>query len=96
MNFSEEQIQELARDARLTLTPEEVARYASDLQALAELASVLLEIPMPDEGAVGDPTSGTVALREDLPLPCPSREALLRSAAHSRDGYLVVPRAVED
>lgn len=96
MKYSEEQIRELARDARLALTDAEVARYTKDLQLLAELAEVLCEIPTPSREADEGAMSAKTALREDVVYPCLSREELLRVSPRSRDGYLVVPRTVEE
>lgn len=98
MDISKERITELAHAAQIGLSPEETARFAEDLTALTALADALLEIPMNKEGRETDGIDAVslAALREDRVAPCLPRETALHAAPHSRDGYFVVPRTVED
>jgi aspartyl-tRNA(Asn)/glutamyl-tRNA(Gln) amidotransferase subunit C len=96
VTYTKEEIRALARDARLALTEEEIARYAEELGALASLAEVLCEIPLSGERTCDDGALFAESLREDRVAACPPREELLRVSAKSRDGYLVVPRTVEE
>lgn len=97
MRISEEQLRELARAAQLSLTDAEVGSFADDLESLFSLADVLKEVPLRASERGGDTVSASMnMLREDLPHPCLPREELLRAASRQRDGYIVVPRAVEE
>lgn len=93
MSLSEKEVAELARSARLTLTAEELTRYAHDLEALEDLASALL-VPFAYELAPCEPIQFD-DLRRDFVAPGPSRDELLSLAPSQKDGYFAVPRAVE-
>lgn len=96
MKYTEEQIRELARDARILLTDREAAQYADELEQLAALAEVLCEVPTAE---TRDGTSRCLSmadLRSDTAVQELSRDALMRMSARSRDGYFTVPRAVEE
>ncbi len=87
-------IRHLAKLARLRLTPEEEALYASQLgsvlghfRALAEA-----ELPAVDE-ARAVPES---ALRSDEPGPVVGPETVTRISPASKDGQVSVPRVVDD
>ncbi len=95
MKITEEEIAELAKAAQITLTDGEIADFAADLSALTELADALLAHPL--QSTVSPVASeATDPMREDRVAACLPRELLLRSASACRDGYLAVPRALED
>lgn len=96
IKFSEEQTRELARAAQIALTDAEVAAFAGDLERLFLLADALLDIPLTADAERDAAFADMNGLREDKPISCLPREALLRAAPRQRDGYVVVPRAVEE
>ena len=96
IKFSEEQTRELASSAQIALTDAEVSAFAGDLEKLFSLADALLDIPLTADAKRDAAIADMNGLREDTPISCLPREALLRAAPHQRDGYIVVPRAVEE
>jgi aspartyl-tRNA(Asn)/glutamyl-tRNA(Gln) amidotransferase subunit C len=90
-----EQVEHVARLARLSLTEEEAERYTSQLAAILEFADQLQELDVSDV----PPTSHVVpihnVLREDEERPGLSREAALAGAPDSEDGQFRVPAILE-
>ena len=95
MKYTEEQVRELARDARILLTDREAAQYAEELGQLADLAEVLCEVPLAEGQGETAQCLSMNDLRADTVFQDFSRDALLSLSPRSRDGYFVVPRAVE-
>ena len=93
--MTEEVIKELAHVCRLTLTEAEIVSYAQDLAALETMVSVLTEEKKenPDCPEEGCPLC---ALREDRVVPYLDLEGLLANVPATLDGYIRVPRAVEE
>ncbi len=96
IKFSEEQIRELASPAQIALTDAEVSEFAGDMERLFSLADSLRDIPLTADAERDAAFADMNGLREDKPIPCLPREELLRAAPCQRDGYIVVPRAVEE
>jgi len=96
MKMTEEQIVALAKAAQIALTDQEVCAFTADLSALHDLADALLAYPLQSQDRVPAALTEASPLREDLVQTCLPRDLLLRAAPVCRDGYLVVPRAVED
>jgi aspartyl-tRNA(Asn)/glutamyl-tRNA(Gln) amidotransferase subunit C len=86
-----EQVLHVARLSRLELSDDEVGKMAT------ELSTVLGHIEKISELALDDvpPTSHVVevanALREDVPVPCLSRDVVLAQAPAVQDGGFLVP-----
>ena len=92
--ISEQEMIALAYACRLSLTPEERAQYARDLEALEALAGVL---PQAEGSALRKRRACALGeLREDAVVPSPLREEMLANAPMQTDGYMVVPRTVEE
>lgn len=94
MKVSEQTVMELAKACRLSLTEDETVQYARDIDSLETLAAALFTA----EGDSGDwrealPLS---AWRTDEAVSRSQRDALLKSAPHAADGYITVPRTVEE
>ena len=92
--LSEETVEELARVSCISLTREETARYCRDLNALEEMASVLLTLSPGEAWETGVALSQS--LRPDEKAEGISCEAVLQVAPCSSNGYIVVPRTVEE
>ena len=94
MRISEQQMTELAHACRLSLTPEEIVQYARDLEELEAIASVL---PASFVSAKRQEDACTLMqMRDDRVLPCLSGEAMLQNTPVAADGYILVPRTVEE
>ncbi len=96
MAISIEEVQHVAKLARLELNESELLVFQSELNALLghfqDIASIDVEGVLPQPHAV--------ALRnvwsEDQPHTSLSREAALQNAPRSRAGLFVVPSIIED
>lgn len=87
-------VRHLAELANLGITEGELDRYAADLTALAELASVLEDTKRCEEAFENAiPMS---RLRADEVGECLSREVLLSAAPMRDEETFLVPRAVEE
>ncbi len=87
-------IRHLAKLARLRLTPEEEALYASQLGSVLGHFRALAEADLPaaDEARAVAESS----LRADEPGPVLGPDAVTRIAPASKDGQISVPRVVDD
>jgi aspartyl-tRNA(Asn)/glutamyl-tRNA(Gln) amidotransferase subunit C len=94
--ISREEVQHVARLARLHLTDEEVERMRQQLDAILAYIDKLRELPL--EGV--EPTAHAVPLvnvmRADALAPSLSHEAALANAPDRADAFFRVPRIIED
>ena len=88
-------ISHVARLARLALTDDELDRYRSQLGVILEHAARVQEV---DTGGL-EPTSHPLNLasrfRPDVVEPSLDRQEVLDQAPEVRDGYIVVPPALD-
>ena len=83
-------LDQLAALACLELSAEEKEGLTADMEAIVAFAAGL---PAIDGDLVDGQTALDVSeLREDVCLPCLSREEVLAPAHTKRDGYITVPR----
>jgi aspartyl-tRNA(Asn)/glutamyl-tRNA(Gln) amidotransferase subunit C len=86
-----EQVEHVARLARLKLTDEEVERMASELSGILEHVERISQLDLDDV----EPTSHVVAvenvLRPDEPRPSWSRDEILERAPDPANGAFRVP-----
>jgi len=88
-------IDHLAKLARLSLSAEEKALYASQLGQILGHFQTLAQADLPataDGACVVDES----VLRSDEPGPILGAEVVTRIAPASRDGQIAVPRVVDD
>jgi aspartyl-tRNA(Asn)/glutamyl-tRNA(Gln) amidotransferase subunit C len=94
--ISREEVQHVARLARLHLTDEEAERMREQLDAILAYIDKLRELPV--EGV--EPTAHAVPLvnvmRDDTPVPCLPQEAALANAPDRAGEFFRVPRIIED
>jgi aspartyl-tRNA(Asn)/glutamyl-tRNA(Gln) amidotransferase subunit C len=94
--ITREQVEHVARLARLGLTPEEIERMQTQLSRILEAIETLREV---DTSHVG-PTAQVIALenvmRYDVVTGSLEREAALGNAPQREDGYLRVPTVLEE
>lgn len=98
MALSPAEVRRIAALARLTLTPEEEARFAVQLGAILEHVESLRALdvsgvpPMTHAlAAEGRPP----ALRDDVPAPCLSPDEALANAPAREGTFFKVPRIIE-
>jgi aspartyl-tRNA(Asn)/glutamyl-tRNA(Gln) amidotransferase subunit C len=94
--ISREEVQHVARLARLHLTDEEAERMREQLDAILAYIDKLRELDV--EGV--EPTAHAVPLvnvmRDDALAPCLPQEQALANAPDRADEFFRVPRIIED
>jgi aspartyl-tRNA(Asn)/glutamyl-tRNA(Gln) amidotransferase subunit C len=94
--ISRDDVQHVARLARLHLTDEEAERMREQLDAILAYIDKLRELDV--EGV--EPTAHAVllvnVLRDDVLAPCLTQEAALANAPDRADEFFRVPRIIED
>ena len=94
--ISREEVQQVARLARLHLSDEELERMREQLDAILAYVDKLRELDV--EGV--EPTSHAVPLvnvmRDDAVTPCLSQDAALANAPDRAGEFFRVPRIIED
>lgn len=89
MDITLARMEQLARLARLTLTPQEGEALQGQLEQMVGYLHTL----SPVQGEQATPQQACV-LRCDQQCPCPDGEKLLSQAPQVRDGYVVTPKSV--
>ena len=96
MQISREQVEQLARLARLELNDTEKEAFA---RQLTEIIGYVDRLKTVDPGARSRGTGvvgAIAAFREDIVRPSLPREEALRNAPEQEDGYFRVPRILDD
>ncbi len=88
-------IAHVARLARLGLDARELDIYRRQLSVILEHAARVQEVATADLEPTAHPLGITNAFREDQVRPSLDRDEVLSQAPESRDGYFVVPPALE-
>lgn len=95
MSLTEEEVKKIAKLARLSLTPEEVGHYQSQLVKILDYVAELSRL---DTSGV-PPTASVLGLsnvmREDLPKPFKDAEKLLANAPEREGPYYKVKKVIE-
>jgi aspartyl-tRNA(Asn)/glutamyl-tRNA(Gln) amidotransferase subunit C len=95
MAISREDVEHVARLARLGLDDQEVERLTSQLAHILDAMQALGQL---DTSAI-PPTAQVIPLqnvmRDDVSRPCLSPEDVLRNAPATRDGQFLVPPVLE-
>ena len=88
-------IAHVAKLARLDLSPDELEGYRNQLGVILEHAARVQSLEGEPEADVTHPLGMSNAFRDDEVRPSLDRAGVLASAPESRDGYFVVPPALE-
>lgn len=88
-------IAHVARLARLALGPEELESYREQLSVILEHAARVQALDTSGVEPTAHPLEMTNAFRPDETRASVSRDEVLSQAPESRDGYFVVPPALE-
>jgi aspartyl-tRNA(Asn)/glutamyl-tRNA(Gln) amidotransferase subunit C len=88
-------IAHVGRLARLGLTETELEHYRDQLSVILDHAARVQELEGEPEVNVTHPLGLVNAFRPDEVRPSLDREEVLQSAPETRDGYFVVPPALE-
>ncbi len=95
MSLTREQVLHVAKLARLTLTEEEVGKFAGQLSAILQHAEQVMALAAEDV----PPTSHAIPIknvfRPDVAGECLTQEKALSTAPESEQGRFKVPRIIE-
>lgn len=95
MALTQQEVEHIARLARLELTGEQKARYREQLSAILDYIAKLRQLDTKDV----PPTAGggltQMILRPDVPRPSLSTEALLKNAPQAEDDQFKIPPVFE-
>lgn len=95
MPLSLEEVEHIARLARLELTGEQKARYRGQLEAILDHVAKLGELDTQHVPPTASPSAGGSPLRADEPRPGLSKEELLKNAPEQADGQFKIPPVFE-
>ncbi len=91
-NFTEEQVKELSKLARIDLTEEETHEIAHDLKMVLDYGELLHEVDVSNLSPRSHlEPQGLATLREDFPQEQIEREAFLSNAPEQVGGMIRVP-----
>jgi aspartyl-tRNA(Asn)/glutamyl-tRNA(Gln) amidotransferase subunit C len=88
-------IAHVARLARLALDPDALERYRAQLGVILEHAARVQELDTDGVEPTSHPLGFTNAFRPDEVAPSLDRDEVLAAAPDARDGYFVVPPALD-
>jgi aspartyl-tRNA(Asn)/glutamyl-tRNA(Gln) amidotransferase subunit C len=96
MALSREEVEHIARLARLELTGEEIELFQRQLSDILDYAARLSALDTSDIPPTASVLPVRAVLRADEPAEPLPRDALLRNAPRPQDGQFRVPPVIED
>ncbi|SHF12321.1 aspartyl/glutamyl-tRNA(Asn/Gln) amidotransferase subunit C [Seinonella peptonophila] len=91
MSISKEEVQHVAKLARLTLTPEETTSFTQQLNQILDYAEALKELDTDGVKPMSHPMPEHNRMREDQVIPSIERELALANAPEQEEGMFKVP-----
>lgn len=95
MPLSLQEIEHIAKLARLELTEEQKARYREQLEAILDHVARLQELDTKDVPPTASVSVGQMPLRVDEPRPGLARDDLLKNAPHQEGEQFKIPPVFE-
>mgnify|MGYP006189028747 CR=1 FL=1 len=95
MAINRENVQHIARLARLRLEPDEVETYQGQLSAILDYVDKLEQLDTADVEPTTHAVPLAMRLREDVVEQRLSRDEVLSNAPDEADGHFRVPKVVE-
>jgi aspartyl-tRNA(Asn)/glutamyl-tRNA(Gln) amidotransferase subunit C len=96
MAISREEVEHVARLARLELTEDEVERFRGQLSAVLERAERIQALELDDVAPTAHPVDIANVWRADAVVPFEDIAAILANAPLLEDGRFRVPQILED
>ena len=96
MAISREELEHVARLARLELTEEEIELFQVQLGAVLERAKRIQNLPLDDLPPTAHPIDLTNVFRQDVVEPSPLPDQILENAPQREGDLFRVPRILED
>lgn len=95
MPLSPQEVEHIAKLARLELTDDQKARYRQQLEAILDHVAKLQELDTKDVPPTASVSVGQMPLRADEPRPSLSKDDLLKNAPKQVDGQFQIPPVFE-
>jgi len=95
MSLSQQEVEHIARLARLELTEEQKARYRKQLEAILDHVAKLQELDTKDVPPTASVSVGQMPLRTDESRPSLAKDDLLKNAPKQDDGQFQIPPVFE-
>ena len=95
MAITKEQVQHVAKLARLNLTDGDTESLKTDMENIIAFADKLSELDTKDVIPTAHAIPMQNAFREDVVRPSYDRDELLKNAPVAEDGAYIVPKVVE-
>jgi aspartyl-tRNA(Asn)/glutamyl-tRNA(Gln) amidotransferase subunit C len=95
MAIDRKTVENVAKLARLQLTPEELDRYGRQLGAILDYIAKLEKLDVQGLEPLAHAVDTENVFREDVPRPSLPREAALRNAPEKTDDFFIVPKIIE-
>lgn len=96
MEMTPEKVRAMAGQARLALTDEEAERIAENLSQVLAAAEELQNLDLADVEPTVHILPHVNVMRDDVVQPSLPREAALAAAPDAEDGFVKVPRVMEE
>jgi aspartyl-tRNA(Asn)/glutamyl-tRNA(Gln) amidotransferase subunit C len=94
MPLSREQVEHVARLARLNLTPQEIGKFTLELTVILDYIDQLASVDLHTVESFPAPAITQNVFREDIARPSLSQKAALSNAPQREGDFFVVPRVI--
>ncbi|MGP7961158.1 Asp-tRNA(Asn)/Glu-tRNA(Gln) amidotransferase subunit GatC [Sanguibacter sp. A247] len=91
-SISRDEVSRVAALARIDLTPDQVDRFAADLDVIVDAIAQVSEVATADVPATSHPLPLTNVMRADTPVAPLTQEQALSGAPAQEDGRFLVPQ----
>ncbi|WP_102507734.1 Asp-tRNA(Asn)/Glu-tRNA(Gln) amidotransferase subunit GatC [Sanguibacter massiliensis] len=91
-SISRDEVSRVAALARIDLTPDQVDRFAADLDVIVDAIAQVSEVATADVPATSHPLPLTNVMRADEPVAPLTQEQALSGAPAQEDGRFLVPQ----
>jgi len=95
MAIDRKTVENVAKLARLQLTPEELDRYGKQLAAILDYIAKLEKLDVTGLEPLAHAVDTANVFREDVPRPSLPRDAALQNAPDRNADFFIVPKIVE-
>ncbi len=94
-SFTKEQVEKIAKLARMTVSDQEKESYANDLSVIFQVLEQLLEVDTKGIEPLVSVSAGPIYMRKDEVTDGNCADKILSNAKNSVYNYFVVPKVVE-
>jgi aspartyl-tRNA(Asn)/glutamyl-tRNA(Gln) amidotransferase subunit C len=95
MAIDRKTVENVAKLARLQLSPEELDRYGAQLGAILDYIAKLEKLDVSALEPLAQAVETTNVFRDDVPRPSLPRDAALQNAPEKNGDFFIVPKILE-